>query len=103
MRLVTKMLADINTKLAAHDAKLTVLASHLFMPSDEESDMEETSSQPRKRPTNKLCTADNTVVNEVTWPHEVIFILEGKPALYDELSSMSFCAVIFDCHGHTTT
>ena len=29
------------------------------------------------------------MVNDVTWPHEVIFTSEGKPAIY-ELSSMSF-------------
>ena len=41
LRLVTKMLADINTKLAAH-TKLSALAPHLAMPSGEESDVEET-------------------------------------------------------------
>ena len=64
---------------------------HLAMPSDEESDVAEIISQPRKRPTiGKLCTADNTMVNEVTWPHGVIFTSEGKPAIYVELSSIYF-------------
>ena len=36
LKLVTMMLADINTKLAAHDAKLAVLTPHLVIPSDQE-------------------------------------------------------------------
>ena len=68
MRLVTKMLADINTKLAAHDAKIAVLVPQSAIPSDEESAMAEISSQPRKRPTTgKLLTPDNTMINEVNW------------------------------------
>ena len=39
LRLVSKMLADINTKLAAHDAQLTALAPQSAMPSDKESDV----------------------------------------------------------------
>ena len=27
---------------------------------------------------------------DVTWPHEVIFTYQGKPAVYEELSSMAF-------------
>ena len=88
------MLADINAKLAAHDAKLTELAPHLTTPTDEESLEGEASAQPRTRltkpTTDKLCTADNTLITYVTWPHEVIFTSEGKPAVYDELSAMTF-------------
>ena len=56
MRLVTKMLANINTNLAAHDTKITALARlHLTMPSDEESDVAKTSSQSRKGPPQARC------------------------------------------------
>ena len=68
LRLVTKMLADIITKLAAHDAKLPALAPHLAIASDKESDVAEDSSQPRKGPTRgKLHIANNAMVHEVIW------------------------------------
>ena len=94
LRVVTSMLVAINTKLAAHDAKLAELAPQPTIPIDEESQKEEASVQPWRRPAKptmgKLCTADNTVVTDVTWPHGVILTFEGKPAVYEELSTMSF-------------
>ena len=88
------MLVDINTNLAAHNAMLTELAPQPAIPTDERSPEEEASAQTWRRPPKstmgKLLTADNTVVTDVTWPHEVIFTSKGKPAVYEELSSMSF-------------
>ena len=67
---VTTMLTDINTKLAAHDAKLAELAPQPTIPTDEESVEEEALAQPWRRPTKttmaKLCTAGNTVVTDIT-------------------------------------
>ena len=94
VRVITKMLADIKTMLADHDTKLTKLPPHLTIPTDKESPEEEASVKPQRRPikptTGKLCTADNTVITDITWPHEVIFTSDGKPAVYDELSAMVF-------------
>ena len=90
MRLVIKMLDDINTNLAAHDAKLAELVPQSAIPSD----MEETSPGTQRSSTTptmwKLCPADSIVVKDVSWPHEVIFTSEGKPAGYEELSVISF-------------
>ena len=36
MRVITRMLADIKTKLADHEAKLAELAPHLTITTDEE-------------------------------------------------------------------
>ena len=33
---------------------------------------------------------DCTVLKKVTWPHEVLFTPEGRPAVYEELSIMAF-------------
>ena len=85
------MLAGINTKLAAHHAKLAKLAPQSTIPSDEETAEKEALAHPWKRPTmGKLCTADNTFVMDVTWPHEMIFTSQGKPAVNEELSVMAF-------------
>ena len=81
MRLVTTMLADINTKLAAHDAKLAELVPQSATSSDEESEVEETLSQPRRRPiTQASCTQPTTQWSMMSL--EVIFTSEGKPAIY---------------------
>ena len=95
------MLADINIKLAAHDAKLTMLAPHLPRPSDQESAEKEALAQPWRRPTmGKLHIADNTVVMVITWSDEVIFAYEGKPAVHEDLSVMSFYSRLSDCDGY---
>ena len=84
------MLVDINTKLALHDAKLKELLPQSANPPD----MEEISTQTQRSPTipttGNLRTADSTVLRGVTWPHEVMFTAEGKPAVYGELSVMAF-------------
>ena len=75
------MLVDINTKLAAQDAKV----EYLLPQSPNPQDMEDTSAQTQSRltisTTENLHTADCTVL-KVTWSHEVMFTHEGRPAVY---------------------
>ena len=79
LSLIARKLVNINTKLASHASP---------------PDVEKTSARIRRTPTTpttgKLHMADCTVHNEVTWPHEVMFTAEGKPAVYVELSVMAF-------------
>ena len=44
----------------------------------------------KKAVSGKLQTADNTVVNQITWPHELIYMSAGQPAVYEDLSPMMF-------------
>ena len=60
---------------------------------DIESDGEE-EEQPQvtrrsKITSGKLRTADTTAVKQVLWPHELVFTPEGRPAVYDTMSSMA--------------
>ena len=61
--------------------------------SDDESDSDaETREPPRKRQSLKLgkvCTADSMVV-KVTWPHELVYMAAGRPAVYQDLSVTLF-------------
>ena len=48
-------------------------------------------SHSRRKPVSgRLRTVDNTVVSQVTWPHELIYSPSGQPAVYETLSTMSF-------------
>ena len=38
----------------------------------------------------KLCTADTTIINQITWPHKVLYMCSGEPAAYQELANMAF-------------
>ena len=37
-----------------------------------------------------LYTADTTIVNQITWPHEVSCMCLREPVVYKELDSMTF-------------
>ena len=43
-----------------------------------------------KGTSGKLHTMDNTVINQITWPHEVLYMCVGDPAVYEELTSTAF-------------
>ena len=50
-------------------------------------------AQPMKKhkgTSGNLRTDDTTVVNQVIWPHELIYTPAGQPVLYKELISMAF-------------
>ena len=38
----------------------------------------------------KLCTADTTIVTQITWLHNVLFMCSGEQAMYEKLDSMPF-------------
>ena len=84
------MLVDINTKVVFLYAKL----EELLPQSPNSPDVEDTSDLTQISltipNTGKLCTADCTVFKKVTWPHEVMFTPKGRPAVYKELSVMTF-------------
>ena len=116
---VMTALGSINSRLAAHDARLDEIASHEVLPLAADDGMEEavhhnianhqkgtrlvytaqvdeqevTSPQPKKHQkaiSSWLRTADNTVVKQITWPHELIYTQASIPALYEDLLAMSF-------------
>ena len=43
-----------------------------------------------KGTSDKLHTADNTVINRITWPHKVLYTCTGEPVVYEELTSIDF-------------
>ena len=57
---------DINTKLAAHDAKLEELLPQSPNPPDVEDTSAQTQSSPTTHTMAKLLTADGTVLKKVT-------------------------------------
>ena len=68
-------------------------AAYLPTTDDDSGDDKETTTQPRKKHKGtsvKLQMADHTVIKQVTWPHELIYMPLGQPAIYEELSAMSF-------------
>ena len=84
------MLVDINIKLAAHDAKLEELLPQPASPPDVKETLAWAQKSPITPTAGKLYTANCTVLEEVTWPHKVMFTAEGKPAVCGELSVMAF-------------
>ena len=48
----------------------------------------------------KVCTADSTIVKHITWPHELVYIVGGQPAVYEEQSLPLFVSV-FNHIGHS--
>ena len=83
------------------DQVLTHIASHLrgasivILPTtNEESGSDEDAPVPTRRKakgtSGKVRTADNTVVNQVTWLHEVIYTCSSEPATYEDFDSMGF-------------
>ena len=38
----------------------------------------------------KLRNADTTVINQILWPHELVYTSSGQPAMYEDLSCMAF-------------
>ena len=61
---------------------------------DEKSESEDQApAQPRKKykgTSSKLRTADTTVMNQVIWPHELIYTPSGQTAVYEALSKLAF-------------
>ena len=61
---------------------------------DDESDTDDVAqAQVRRKPkevSGKLHMTDTTVVLQVTWPHEVIYIPSGQLAIYYQKDSMAF-------------
>ena len=59
---------------------------------DEVTREEERQPQSRRRPritSGTLGTADTTTVQQVIWPHELVFTPDGQPATYHNLSFMA--------------
>ena len=83
-------MVDINAKLAVHEAKLEELLPQSRNPPDVEDTLVQNQSSTTVPTTGKLPTADFTLLKKVTWPHEVMFIPEGRPEVYRELSIMAF-------------
>ena len=64
-----------------------------FLPiTDDESGSDENVLAPTKRNVKgtlgKQCMADSTIVNQNTWPHEVLYTCSGEPAVYE--NNMAF-------------
>ena len=61
---------------------------------DEESDSDDDvlvhTKRKAKGKLGKLCTADTTIINQITWLHEVIYMCSGDPGVFKELDSMPF-------------
>ena len=69
------------------------MRAYLMTMDDDSADEEPATAQPRKHQkavSGKLRTADNTVVNQITWPHELIYTPAGQPAVYEYVSPMMF-------------
>ena len=69
------------------------VAQPAFLPTtDEESEPEDQApAQPREKhkgTSGKLRMADTTDVNQIPWPHQLIYTPSGQPAVYEDLSSM---------------
>ena len=60
---------------------------------DEDSASDEETPAPSSRnnisTTGNLCTVDNTVINQITWPHELLYTCAGEPAVYEKLTSIA--------------
>ena len=71
----------------------------MFPMMDDESDVSDVApAQARRKQkgvSGRLCTANTTVMLQVTWPHKVIDTPLGLLTIYDELDSMTFinCAL----------
>ena len=60
---------------------------------EEETGEEEKQPPPRRRPriiSGKLRTDETTAVNQVIWPHELVFTPDGQPVTYQNMSFMPF-------------
>ena len=69
------------------------LPDYLHITDDNSGADDEALAQPRKEhkwTSRKLRRVDTMVINQVTWPHELIYTHSDQPAIYDQLSSMAF-------------
>ena len=56
----------------------------------ESSSEEEQQAVKQKRAIKSVRTADSTISKRATWPHEMVYIVAGKPTFYDEISLVLF-------------
>ena len=69
------------------------LPTYLPTTDDDSGAENEVPTQPRKKDKGtlgKLRTADTTVINQVTWPHKLIYTPSGQPVIYNQLNSVAF-------------
>ena len=61
---------------------------------EDSSSDDEDQPAPRCRPKNQKSgmhrTGATNVLNKITWPHEVVYTFDGKPASYQDISVLQF-------------